>query len=493
MAKNQSALKNSRPEKRQPSVSDIYKRAVKKFQMAHRWRAADGRSAFAALSQAAYGDKSGRDPRKLGIEDATIIASRLHIFLQEVAPRLKELGVSRGELCRRAGLTGRTIKQSTDTLPEDAKELYRLTLPPGADASKRGIRVGALKYLNLIEVLTSVLGDSVELIADRLLRGTSLHAMSKSAGEWSDLDLIQAHLQRIVNDIDRDFDLLRTYRRTAELKCKWIDEGGDLGWPLGHIGNKNFSNFTDKYSAEDIEVYRLERIAATDPSQAFYRRHPHFGSRYHSWWLFGFETGALQDDDLFHVPHAALGHLLMWDLPERRKDKVAYELKVKIQIHEVRRRPETLALPDDDWDHVKACPVGQTGQRTGNWRLQDFFWLLAYPHPDGKSLVPTLYCAGEEGGAYMLPLDMEALDMLSDAVWVSADEQCSVVDRLAALLTDAGEDGFNPMERNLRRTASWLLDNPILKRQREREDRRGRLDEAFRTESRPAARTSANK
>lgn len=494
MASKKTGLKASARENQQAYARHVYEQAIRKVRLAHRWRAADGRSAFGALNRVAYVDKKGRDPRKLSIEDASVLASKLYGFLQEVAPRLKELGVSRGELCRRAGLCGRAIKQPTDTLPEDAKELYRLTLPPGVDARKRGIRVSAVKYLNLIEVLAAVLSDNVERVADRLLRNTSLHPMSKTAGEWSDMDLVQAHLQRIVNDLDRDFELLKTYRRTAELKCKWIDEGGQLGWPLWHIGDDHFSRFSDSLSAEDIEAHRVERIAAADVSQAFYRRHAHFGRKLDSgWWLYGFETGALQDDEFFCVPHAPLGHVLMWNLPDRRKDRVAYELAVKQQVQDMRRNPANLALPDDDWDQGKACPTGQTGGRTRNWQSQEFFWLLAYPHPDGKRLVPTLYRAGEEGGAYMVPLDMEVLDTLSDAVCVSPNEHCSVIDRLAALLLDVGDDDLNPIDRNFRRTARWLLDNPILKLQREREDRSRRLEEVFRADSRPAAQRSATK
>ena len=489
MANKKSALKASTPGTQQKDASRMYEEAIRKVRLAHRWRAADGRSAFGALNRAAFGDTKGRDPRKLSIEDASVLATKLYVYLQEVAPRLKELGVSRGELCRRAGLCGRAIKQPTDSLPEDAKELYRLTLPPGSDAHKRGIRVGAVKYLNLIEVLTAVLGDNVEPVADRLLRGTSLHPMSKTAGEWSDMDLVQAHLQRIVNDLDRDFELMKSFRRTAELKSQWIGEGSQESWPLW-----DFSDLYVDGGTEDIDAYRAGRIAAADPRQAFYRRHERFGRRLDSgWWFYGFETGALQDDEFFYVPHAPLGHVLMWDLPDRREDRVAYEMAVKKQVQSFRRHPENLVLPNDDWDPSKACPIGQTGGRTDNWQLQECFWLLAYPHPDGKRLVPTLYRAGEDGGAYMVPLDMEVLDTLSDAVWVSANEHCSVVDRLAALLTEIGEDGLNPIERNMRRTAAWLLDNPILKLQGDREARSRRLDEAFRAESRPVTSRQSTK
>lgn len=189
MTAKKSALKASTHEGQQMDARHLSEWAIRKHQLAHRWKAADGRSAFAELSRAAYGDRKGRDRRKLGIDDASILAGRLYGFLQEVAPQLKERGVSRGEVCRRAGLCGRE-KHSTERQPEDAKELHRLTLPPGAEARKRGIRVSAWKYLHVIEVLAAALDGSVEQVADRLLRGTSLHPLSKTAGEWSDMEKV---------------------------------------------------------------------------------------------------------------------------------------------------------------------------------------------------------------------------------------------------------------------------------------------------------------
>lgn len=489
MTRRKNAVEASACDGQQADARLVYEQAIRKLRLSHRWRAADGRSALGELNRAAYGDTTGLGRRKLSIEDASVLAGRLDGFLQEVAPRLKELHVSRGELCRRAGLCGRPIKDAADRLPEDAKELHRLTLPPGTDPRRRGIRVGPEKYLELIKVLAEVLSENLEVVADRLLSDTSLHP--KAVGERSDMEKAQSRLQRIVNEIDLDFDLMKSFRRTAELKSKWIGEGSQVSWPLWDFSDL----YEDGGSAEDLEAYRAERVVAADPNQAFYRRSKYFGRRRTEgeWWLFGFETGALQDDEFFYVPHAPLGHVLMWDLPDRRTDRVAYELAVKRQVRDIRRNPADLALPHDDWDAAAACPTGQTGALTRNWRLQGFFWLLAYPHPDGNRLVPTLYQAGEEGGAYMVPLDMEALETLSDAVWVSPTEHCSVVDRLAALLVDVGEDGLNPIERNMRRTATWLVDNPILKLQREREDRSRRLDEVFRAESRQVTRHQAKK
>lgn len=287
----------------------------------------------------------------------------------------------------------------------------------------------------------------------------------------------------MVNDVDRDFGLTQLFRRTAELKAKWNIEGHHVNWPLW---NADPSEHDD---ASDLDGYRDERIAAKDPKQAFYRRNQFFGQRTDmGWWLYGFETNALQGDEFFYVPHVALGHVLIWDLPDRREDQLAYELAVRQQLKKMRRNPANLALPDDEWNEIDKCPTGQTGERTCNWALQGVFWLLIYPHPDGGRLVPTLYMAGEEGGAYMVPLDMEVLDTLSDAVWVSETQHCSVVERLVSLLVDVGKDGLSPIERNMRRTAEWMTHNPVLQMQRNREDRSRRLDEMFRIESRPGPR-----
>ena len=474
----------------------LYEQSMRNVLLAREHKAANGKSAWSELNRAAFGDGKGVAQRKLAIQDASALASELYAFLKEVEPRLKQLGVSRGELCRRAAFT-RTAKK----LPEDAKELHRLTLPPNTDARKRGIRVGPEKYVALIRHVTKALGDSVELVADRLLRGTSLHRFSKSPDEWSDIEKVQSRLQVIVDNLDRDFDLSKTYRRTAELKSRWITEGGHLGWPLYDLDFGLISSPSVE-EVEEIEAYRAECTAAADLDQAYYRRNQSVGHRikWGGWWLFGFESNALQSDEFFFVPHAPLGHVLMWDLPDRRADRARYDRAVRKQVSDKRQlldiqnTPGELIDPSDDWDETQARPTGQTWSAgIDDVHLQYHFWLLAYPHPVSNALVPTLYQPGEEGGAYMLPLDMDAMDMLSNAVWVSPTEHCNVIEWLKATLTNIGEDGLDPIERNMRRTALWLGDNPILKRQREHENRSRRLDDMFRAESRPVARCQSTK
>lgn len=56
-------------------------------------------------------------------------------------------------------------------------------------------------------------------LAGQLLRGTRLHPLNK-IDEWTDLEKVQSALQRIVDELDQEFDLFNLYRRTAELKCR---------------------------------------------------------------------------------------------------------------------------------------------------------------------------------------------------------------------------------------------------------------------------------
>ncbi len=491
MATKQSGPTASAPTPEQVDPGHLYQRSMRNVLNAHRHRVASGRSAWGELNREAYGDGKGRNPRKLALHDASVLASNLHVFLKEVEPRLIQVGASRGELCRRA------FKHTAAKHPDDAKELHRLTLPPSKDPRQRGIRVGAEKYVALIDVVTRALGDNVELVADRLLRGTSLHRFSKSPDEWSDLEKVQSRLQGIVDDLDRDFDLSTTYRRTAELKLKWVNEGGHLGWPLYDLDTVHSDNPGDC----EIELFRADCAAAADPKQAYYRRHQYVGHR--TQWggssLYGCESNALQGDEFFYVPHAPLGQLLLWDLPDRRGDRASYDLAVRKQVSDKRQlldlwsTPGVLVDPRDDWDETRDRPSGQTGHQIADTHLQYHFWLLAYPHPVSNALVPTLYQPGEEGGVYMLPLDTDALDMLSNAVWVSQAEQCNVIEWLKATLIDQGADGFDPIERNMRRTAPWLLHNPVLKRQRELEKSSRRLDEVFRADGRPMVRRQSTK
>ncbi|MDO8732717.1 MAG: hypothetical protein Q7L55_09140 [Actinomycetota bacterium] len=441
---------------------DLAQQAIHKAQLAHKWKSASGRDAWSEIHRAAYGDGKGGHSRKLTHDEAAVIASRLHSRLVDDQPQLKALGVSKTELCRKA---------FGDT---DSKELYRLTLPPGTNSHKRSLRLDADKYIRLIETLAYYLGSSASVIGEPLLAGTRLTPLSRTENEFSELDAIHVALQHIVDDLDREFGLFETYRQTAKLKCKGVVEGDKCCWPL----YTPYAMDEQELNYEKQDDYSKEYAIATDLNQAFIRRNHFYRTHMYSWFLYGFETGALQNDDFFYVPHAPLGHLLLWDLPDPKLNRAAYFQAVDEQVFKLKNaNTDSLPIPKDEWNPEKKNPFGQTMQRGApNEFLQDHFWLIAYPHPEGKRLVPTLYQPGGEGGAYLLPLDLEGLEMLADVVWVSPTSHCNALQRIQQLLADQDANGQNSIERGMRRTSVWLAENPILKKEAERQEVSRRVD-----------------
>lgn len=188
-----------------------------------------------------------------------------------------------------------------------------------------------------------------------------------------------------------------------------------------------------------------------------------------------FGQGQLQDDEFFYVPHAAIGHLVLWDLPDPRKDMAAYRVARDRALMHMRASGDCGIQPVDDWDADRQRPVGQTSSGPEDTPLQHYFWLLAYPDPHGQGVVPCLYQPCEDSGAFLMPLDTRSLAWLSQALWLDADKHLPFLDRLEELLTDFDQAGMCSFERQLRRTAKWLEFNPVLTKHAAVQARRERL------------------
>lgn len=449
------------------NAEEITKQAVERARSTNkalRDKGADVWSLFRSVAS-----NIGHEPRKMSADDANMIARNFYDYLDKKWPEILQKCGTKALLCDLA-FTG----------ARDSKELYRLTLPPGSDPVKRSIRRDAYYFVKMFEAIASLLDVSAGILALEMLRGTSFESLLPSKAErWNDMAKMQVMLQRIVDDIDKEFGLYQLYQRTAQLKCTGLMNCKTDAWPLWDLGL--YLPYTDDES--EIEKYRLARQAAIDPSQAYYRRNEVFGTRRDvesqpSWWVYGFDSNVYQGDLFFYVPHAPLGYVAIWDLPDRAKDAAAYEIAVAREVAKL--RDPILGYVDcepvDGWSEDSKFPYGQTATSSEEFPLQYYMWLLIYPHPDGGRLAPVLFQSGEEGGAYLLPIDIQALDMLHDVVWVSKTEEMPLYKRLEQLLLDTDKEGVSSLERSLRRTATWLQHNPILQRAIREEEEMQRLD-----------------
>ena len=427
---------------------------LERMQRRPRDRLADGRSAWGELQRAAHGT-SAICGKKLLAADADRMARHLHLLIERVEPALRARGVSMTDLAKRA-----FGPESTDS-----KNLYRLRLPPGEDPARRGIRRNARQFRCLIEALAELSGQNVELLADVVMLGTTLHPATGTTAHFDEMDYVDAALQTLANTVDREFDLFGAFNRTAAAKRACLQAGGSICWPHYDLEAPR--------SESDLEAYRAERIQASDPRQAFWRDIAWFGAPTPVHWQpYGFENGLVQDCSFFYVPHYPLGHLALWNLPDPREDRARYELALARELALAQDRKHGWAgiEPSDDFDVDARRPAGQVVERRPGQRrlgradlardgaLQAHFWLVLYPDPNGRRIVPALYAAGEEGGAYLMPLNAETLASLGAAVWIAPAESMPLGRRLRQLLSDPAD----AIGSAWRRSAPWLAHNPLL-------------------------------
>ena len=439
---------------------------LKRLENSNLARETEGRDAFTNLRRLRG--------EKLPQGDEVIIARHLYDELLVLKRHLHAKGMGIGEFCNRFGMTDAS---------ESSKELHRLTLPPGKNPADVRLRRAAGKYRVLIEAVSKTTNESVSSLADRVLRGTNLHP-EKQIGSFSEAEKLQTALQRIVDKLDDEFGLYSKFMETAKLKANHIADGGTENWPLWEISREWSSD----------EQFEQEIADATDPKFAFWNRPvPQMGGMWDieketfiestavnsddipTDWPMSYNSGVLQDQDFFYVPHAPLGVIVYADLPRRDNSPAKYEQAVQRSLAWMRQVDERTGKSwvereysvRDEWDSVTQSPYGQIEfqQTVGAY----FAWLVIYPSRDGARLMPMLYVSQEEGGAYLLPLDARSLEIFRDAIWLDETEHVSVFDRIKKLF------GYRPgtpraIEEGFRRTAPWLDHNPHFKLKKQHTD-----------------------
>ncbi|MCO8250749.1 hypothetical protein [Comamonas thiooxydans] len=386
---------------------------------------------------------------KMTHEEAAVLAKRMYVYIEKILP---ELGITKGALCAEA-FSGHG----------DSKELSRLTLAPGALPKEHSpLRVNPQKYLLLIQALAKLLKRNESLVADEVLRGTQYHPLSWSGEKWTTLEKIQMALQNIVNKLDQEFDWSGIYRKTAELKCQAIIDGSTDCWPLWS-NLSDLSNSQGEITPEIRQNYLKQIKISSARSLAYFRKTASYGEpSWIDWMKNGSDTDQLWSDDFFYVPHAPIGFMIAWELPDKKSGSEAYRIAVQEELAKSRANPEWLKPPSDDWNEQEWKPENVVLRDNAPY-FYYHAWIIAYPHPYEDRLVPTLFCNLDEGNVYILPLITEVLAMLENAVWYTTTESSSVLEHLKNLLVDIGDDNMNPIERALRRTGPWLAHNPILK------------------------------
>lgn len=400
----------------------------------------DSSKAYEADGRDAWSELRRRGNRRLAKNDRIQIARRLHLEIETLKPQLRAQNVSLGQFCREAGL-GEEEAYS--------KRLYRVTLPPDGDVEKRKLRAVAKTYERLIAAIAKHRRESVTVVADQVLRGSSLHPMESAALE--ELEGLQILLQRLVDQVVEEFGLFTKFGETAKRRAQHAKEGGSMRWPQYDLEVTLGPDPDPDEAREDLK-------RAVNPEFAFW---PSDVFSYHRdatlWWPIANRSMARQDDTFFFVPHAHIGAITFTLEPKGDPKRTA---ALASEVDWIRRLHGTTAgwNPRDDWDTKGNYPRGQTLPLGPAWQYHA--WIVIYPSPDGGRLMPMIYIPWEIEGPFLLPLDTKHLRYVRDhGVWVGPDQATGAIDRLKVLLRPARGPSIRSA---LRRTAPWFDHNPFL-------------------------------
>lgn len=366
----------------------------------------------------------------------------------EIASRLDQMITQRASLVR--GRKAELIPHMPDT-----KELHRLRLPPGADPQTRRVRLSFGKYRDVVRNLAKISGEDPDDLLYELVQGTAYESAKAAANDWAQHNTIMSALNATLSRLDQKFGWSSLYERTANLRLKF---GAKCTWPLsvGAYYDEEPDEEMAKALADPLQVFCIQNSVSPMGSRPVLQNY--------------FNGHILLDEEFFHVPHALVGHVCIWDLDEAGLGSAKHNVQRYSQIKNRREDEWDLKLPNDDWDEASLSPKGQL-LNLKYAGLEHPFWLVAYPDPISSRLVPALYQPIDlSGDAFLAPLNRLTLAAVADAVWLNRSRDSTLAERLLELVTE-DEMGITPLEDAWERTGAWLQHNPVLKAHREDQEK----------------------
>lgn len=454
-------------ERTQRSAEEVVAEVLERIQEESKVWEAEGKDAWSALCRLGN--------TKLPKGDEVILARSLHAEYPRLKTMLKAKHIYLGDFCSDANLGHK------DTY---SKELHRMMLPPGATPEKIGLRRSANKYRDLLEAMASTYGVSPSSLASHLMLGMSIHPAN--ADERSQLGLVQALLQGIIDRVDQEYGLFRTFMETAELKAKHAQEGGSCRWPHWDASSR-FENFlpTDvaamksllalgldpavDYSDTELQAAestarKAELVSAMDRSRAYWESPPSRKDKSLYSWLCNSACGSYMADEFFYVPHVYIGYGEgICNSPAGDPNTQEFKQAIAQLCEQALATFKTYGLqPADEWNEETQQPFGQLSSMT-DAMAHYHAWLIAYPSPDNLRLMPMLLLPVEEGGPILIPLDIITLSWLKKTYWVGPEGKTKpFFDRIQDLI-GCQEHSPKVILEGLRRTAPWLQKNPFMK------------------------------
>lgn len=397
--------------------------------------------------------------------DRIAIAQALYKELQTLRKVHPELRL--GEFAGNAGLS----KDHT------SRDLHRYMLPPILDnisraKQARDLRASTEGYILFLEAIQRITKENIAILADRVTWATSLHPRQIKDVEES--EKLLSSLQEAINRIDSDFQnqsaqaetLYAVFMQTAKIKIEMRKTGSLLRWPY-FDGDVPFTDLSpDNFPQHSPYSMRLED--EIDERYAYWHRDY---ESYESIGRHDYPSSLSHYETITNLPRIYLGLMVNWEQwgIDDASAKIAYRDKVRKHIGEI------VEIRDENTNLVRLGYRNPENGKLGDSLYKSSFdedchaWLVIYPSPDNRSLVPVIYRPNQEGGVELIYLNLRNFVSLKNTEFISKNDPISLYERIKQLM-GFGSGRFE-IEEAWKTTAPDVLQNPILRAHREKYQR----------------------
>ena len=376
------------------------------------------------------------------------------------------------------------LKDAGVTDENSTKVLARLVLRPGEPISANNAPYASPeKYRWLMEAIARRTDESVNALAGRVLIGTAFYPSRPDVPTPSinEAHLMLAALQKAADRVNAEFHLFEQCLEVARFRNEiestyWThlrETGEVLDYQSWHRKNPALrlpSPCGPEHALEIGEDNALwwpldpdylsdwdgERAKLIVPKNAFWAKgdthSDHYSARVLSWEAF------------FYFPHMYLGPALCWA-------KTPRGYFVDAEYAEIPGLPKAFY----EWNQgTGSYSFREDGPEAGGAVADEYawndlsrnvdHWLVIYPDPNLKTLVPMLYAMGDSPGAQLTPLTASVIaDLGNPERWQYFGNDAPTLLQRLKNLTGYGANDFKVYEA-WRETAARFHRNPVLKR-----------------------------
>lgn len=359
--------------------------------------------------------------------------------------------------------------------PMTLKHLDKLTIKPGGNAEKE-LTAAPGPYQSLIQALAKYTGEDLYVLADEMLLFTQFHPVGKV--QLEEALLILDALQVAVDCIDREFHLWEQCQAVADVRkpleepfCQALRNGDEAA--VSEFFDANPSHIAGNpiklwWPIDDMQLFDLALGTEAVVNQFWARRHSEHDAN---------AAGVCCGEEIFYFPHIYLGPAIEWSRWREYRDEspqptISSSAKEEI-LASIKAEPEPRVLFNEETGDYQVYKEGtEPGERRMNgtdWNWGDdgmdaaARWLVIYPDPDAKQLVPAIYTRGDTWFTELVPLSARLIaEFGDDERWKYVGHDAPTLLQRLKELTGFGAGDFKVMDA-WRETAARFELNPIFR------------------------------